>query len=454
MVGTGSTPLAHPLAVIRHRHGWSYQDLVAAIAAQAARMPEVGHMAARREKAWRWEHWGVVPDAGTQRALAALLGIDPVEVERIPWPHWLPAGDPIDPRPDWGWGGFLAALDGLLAVAESDVRGYLVLTGAPLRQVVHRWSEGGSTTGNPGGGDAGAGDAGGPGVGSVVEPLAARLRHLRQLDDRLGGVRLQRLVDAELQLLRQLLRDTGTAAAHAGALSGVAAELAQLGGSICAEAGLHGAAQRYYVTGLRGSRCAGDRLLGAALLAAMSAQALDAGALDDAVHLAETAAANTDHRAPPRARALIGARLAVALARAGERAGADAALAAAREALAAVTGADPEPSWSDRFGAAALAASAGECWLALGEAATATGCFVEALRLRDPADRPDHARYLFHLAAARLRLGETDAAIDALREGMALAGDGCSPRGLRLARSLRDQLPSRERRRLDLISPG
>src|SRR5437016_1811548 len=53
---------SHPLAFVRHVNGWSYQGLVDSIARQAAAMPKIGNMAARREKAWRWEHWGVIPD--------------------------------------------------------------------------------------------------------------------------------------------------------------------------------------------------------------------------------------------------------------------------------------------------------------------------------------------------------------------------------------------------------
>jgi hypothetical protein len=90
--------LPHPLARVRRLHGWSYQGLVDAIARQAARMPQIGNMASRREKAWRWEHWKVVPDRDTQRALAALLSVPAERLEQLPWPHWLPVGD--DPSPE------------------------------------------------------------------------------------------------------------------------------------------------------------------------------------------------------------------------------------------------------------------------------------------------------------------------------------------------------------------
>jgi hypothetical protein len=85
----------HPLALVRRLYGWSYQGLVDAIARQAARMPQIGNMASRREKAWRWEHWKVVPDRDTQRALAALLSVPTERLERLPWPYWLPVADDL-----------------------------------------------------------------------------------------------------------------------------------------------------------------------------------------------------------------------------------------------------------------------------------------------------------------------------------------------------------------------
>ena len=83
----------HPLVLIRHRCGWSQQDLADLIAKQTTQMPYVDTMAARREKVWRWEHWGVVPDHNTQLALAALLDVSVDVVEDQPWPLWLPVTD-------------------------------------------------------------------------------------------------------------------------------------------------------------------------------------------------------------------------------------------------------------------------------------------------------------------------------------------------------------------------
>ncbi len=85
-------PAAHPLARVRAAHGWSYQQLARMIARQARQMG-VANMAAERQKTWRWEHRGVVPDQLSQRALAVLLGVPLEVVVAHPWPAWLPVGD-------------------------------------------------------------------------------------------------------------------------------------------------------------------------------------------------------------------------------------------------------------------------------------------------------------------------------------------------------------------------
>lgn len=78
----------HPLTRIRHDLGLSQLGLAKAIAADAARHGETG-MAAERQKVWRWEHRGIVPDRITQAALARILGVDPFAARRRGWPAWL-----------------------------------------------------------------------------------------------------------------------------------------------------------------------------------------------------------------------------------------------------------------------------------------------------------------------------------------------------------------------------
>lgn len=156
----------HPLAYVRRRHGWSYQDLARVIAdhARALGVP----MAARREKVWRWEHWGVVPEADSQRALARALGIPSRELELRPWPRWLPAHGGMPDGLSWTIEGSLTALTALLDNGAADPRGFPIADEQALLDAIADWDAAGaegtaaSTTG-------GAGAAG----AAVIEPRQA-----------------------------------------------------------------------------------------------------------------------------------------------------------------------------------------------------------------------------------------------------------------------------------------
>ncbi|OAA28544.1 hypothetical protein UG55_100556 [Frankia sp. EI5c] len=85
-----ATRPSHPLRRLRALHGWSYET-VARIVAIRARELGVASMAAQRQKIWRWENRGVIPDRISQLALARELGVSDQEVHAHPWPEWLPA---------------------------------------------------------------------------------------------------------------------------------------------------------------------------------------------------------------------------------------------------------------------------------------------------------------------------------------------------------------------------
>jgi uncharacterized repeat protein (TIGR03917 family) len=106
----------HPLAQVRAARGWSYQAL-ARVVAKRARTLGV-NMAAERQKVWRWEHRGVVPDRFTQLALAAELGVPPHVVAHEPWPAWLPT----PPRPSYD-----RVVEDLTAEIEKGVRALAAL---------------------------------------------------------------------------------------------------------------------------------------------------------------------------------------------------------------------------------------------------------------------------------------------------------------------------------------
>ncbi|MFF6959995.1 hypothetical protein [Streptomyces sp. NPDC008317] len=149
----------HPLAYVRRRHGWSYQDL-ARVIADNARILGVP-MAARREKVWRWEHWGVVPEADSQRALARALGIPSRELELRPWPRWLPAHGGMPDGLPWTVEGSFTALTALLDNGASDPRGFPIADEQALLDAIADWDAAGAegTTGATG--SAGSGGAAG-----------------------------------------------------------------------------------------------------------------------------------------------------------------------------------------------------------------------------------------------------------------------------------------------------
>ena len=77
------------LAAVRRELGnLSYRAFAERIAACGRRLGV--NLAARREKTFRWEHWGVTPDQATQRVLATLLGIPESNLIANKWPYWLP----------------------------------------------------------------------------------------------------------------------------------------------------------------------------------------------------------------------------------------------------------------------------------------------------------------------------------------------------------------------------
>ncbi|MEV6006661.1 hypothetical protein AB0M29_07630 [Streptomyces sp. NPDC051976] len=449
---------SHPLAYVRRNHGWSYQDLARVIAehARALGVP----MAARREKVWRWEHWGVVPEADSQRALARALGIPVTELESRPWPRWLPAHGGMPDCLPWTVDGSRTALKAVLDNGAADPRGFPIADEQALLGVIAEWNAAAADSALPDAAECAEGfwdDApavadGAPGLfapdgspgsdgESVVAWLEAGVLGLRRLDDRFGGAAVRHRVEADLRLVDGLLERGGFARADGVRLLRVAADLAQLGGWAATDTGRQGAAQRHYLTGLRLAHSAGDASLAVSLWCGLALQAVIARQPRDAVAAAE-AAVRAAGGTPPAVRALAAARLARAHAALGADGAFRRATAEAERQLDAAES-DPGPPWLYWFDAAELAAQSGQSLLDLGHAHEARPLLEQALAMQDASYVRDRALYSARAATARALTADLDGARALAREAAALAGQCGSPRLSEALNTLKVHLDAR-----------
>jgi len=280
----------HPLSVVRAAKNWTYQDVVDVIARRHR------NMAARREKAWKWEHWGVVPDLDSQLALAAELGVPEDQVRLGLWPQWLPDGDPVRSSFAWTQVGGLEALTDAREHASVDRRGFIKVAGAPLIGLAEAWLavEPAQLIAVLGGGRV---------TIDFVERLEQGVPRLNFLHAQ-GGGRARKLIDAELGMVVDVLKRSTYTAAVGKRLYRLAAELGKMAGWASFDAGLHAGAQRYWVAALHAAHAAGDRPLGANILKLMSLQCYDFALPNEALALARGAYAGA-RQAMPRAAAML-----------------------------------------------------------------------------------------------------------------------------------------------------
>jgi transcriptional regulator with XRE-family HTH domain len=387
----------HPLAFVRAQRGWSYQKL-ARVVAKRARDLGVANMAAERQKVWRWEHRGVVPDRVSQLALATELGVPTDRLESHPWPAWLPTGDAVRTEYPWNETGSVTALTDVVQDALTDRRGFLSITGAGVATLAGEWL-----------GLEPSRLAGALEGGQVDEQIVNRIEHnipgLRVMDDRLGGDSVRRLVDAELGLVAELLARGRYSEQIGRHLHLVAAELARFAGWVSFDAGYQTAAQRYWITALHAAHVGGDRLLGANVLKNMSLQCVDFSRPGEAVELADAAVA-TAGQTTGRVGAMLRMRKARAHAALGDQVACSRELAAAETALGRSRPEDP--SWSAYFDEAEYQAQVGSCYIDLGHLASADSWLAASLRVH-PADRVrDRATYLLRRAVVQIDLGNLD----------------------------------------------
>lgn len=439
-VTDGEQPLGHPLSCIRAERGWTYQDVVDIVARR------VGNMSARREKAWRWEHRGVVPDLETQQALATELGVPHALLSSSPWPAWLPVGDRTAARVAWTPQDCVAALDATAGTALHDRRGFVVAGAGSAAAAAQRWlafaplswprpatvpapapaaptpllvpasgpvplpvSVPAQRTGPSAVPDAPA-DPVPPALLAALAALEERVPALRRMEAALGGGPVRAVADAELRLVTDLLAKgpaarPGPAAAELPArrLFAVAGELACLAGRACFDTGHEAAAERYFSAALSAAHAAADRPLGARVLAAMSLQCLSAGRPQEALAVARAARAGLAREAAGDGRA------------------------AAPAVTSATATAAGEFSGSVRHSSALLMARQARAHAVLGQADVCQRLLAAAGAILTPDARSsaDHrADYCAEAAACELALGRPAAADHWLRRTLAALPEG------------------------------
>ncbi len=420
---------AHPLAFVRAQRGWSYQRL-ARVVARRARDLGVANMAAERQKVWRWEHRGVVPDRVSQLALAAELGVSSEKVESHPWPAWLPTGDVVRTDYPWSGAGSVTSMIDVVEDALTDRRGFLTITGAGVAALAGEW-----LNLEP------ARLAAALGGRQVDTQIVNRIEHnipgLRLMDDRLGGESVRRLVDAELGVVTELLTRGSYTEKIGERLQLLAAELARVAGWASFDAGYHTSAQRYWITALHAAHAAGDRLVGANIMKNMALQCVDFDRPREAVELANTSLASSGGISG-RAGAMFQMRLARAYAALGEPVECFRALVRCEAAFERATPQDP--AWASIFDEGSYAAQIGICYIDLGRLRQADRWLTQALAIHPAIHARDHATYLLRHAAVQVDLGNLDQGCSLIREVVPLLEATRSQRNGRRVEDVRRRL--------------
>jgi len=251
--------------------------------------------------------------------------------------------------------------------------------------------------------------------------IRATTANLMQLDFQLGGGHTRELL---LFFFRNsvvpLLSGNGrTTAAHAELLS-AAAELTQMLGWSAYDSGRHGAAQRYFVHGLRLAREAGDGVLGGRLLANLSHQANFLGRFSEAVQLARAAHSRLGPGSSRTVAAMLLTMEARALASLGESSACAAVLTKAEQAFERRNPAG-DPTWIGYFDSAELAGEMAHCFRDLRRAAETETFSALAF---DPVLTPPRTRAFIDMVRARgaLHSGDLDQAVATARAAIELSG--------------------------------
>ncbi len=205
------------------------------------------------------------------------------------------------------------------------------------------------------------------------------------------------------------------------------AELAKIAGSMSFDAGLQGAAQRYYVTAMQMAKAAGSDTLAAVALAALARQLFDLMEPEDGLEVVALAQHGTRHSATPGLRALLHTREAWGHAQQGRTNAMHKAVGLAEEAYAQRKP-EAEPRWTSGLNAAELAGVIGARYRDLArhdpaQAPRAVRYIGQALALRDASRQRNRAFDLIGLARVHLITREPEQAAALIGQALPLVGE-------------------------------
>jgi DNA-binding transcriptional regulator YiaG len=360
-----------------------------------------------------WERGRHRPDAYYQELLCALFDVAPYELgfrKQLPWERAVVGGGRQIGRetPELVLAVGECAPRDAVSVVERIVDEDVAVSLADIAQLVHEWL----VVDPPQLAEPRAGRRIGAGL---VDRVERRVEQLRYIDDFVGGRDLHDLVARELRVTIGLLKS----AAHTDELGRrlliAVAELCQLAGWVASDAGLHGAAERYYVAAMRAADAAGDRPLAAHAISSLAYQAASSDDVRTAVVLARSAYEGARGTATAATQALLLERVAWAHARAGELTQTERALDAVDRAFEERCPAKDPPwvYWLDRD---EIDVMAGRCYTELRQPAKAVPLLSAALERYEDSRAREAALYTSWLAESHLQAGEIDrAGIAAIR---------------------------------------
>ncbi|AEM88721.1 helix-turn-helix domain-containing protein [Streptomyces violaceusniger] len=406
------TGVGHPLVYARRMLGWSQEGLAARIRAAGIRR---GTPVATTKKTVYWWERGRKPDELTQALIADVFEISDELREQLPWPYWLPSPQVPELYRPWTAAGTVDALGDVLRSGRMDRREFTILSGVTLTTLLH-----GFLTAEPAIAHAAAG--GGRRISpAMVDHIADQITDLQRADDTHGGGDLVFEAEGLLSLTHHLLQ-TGSFPAERvkRRLYAQAADLGRMCGWMHFDIGRHAAGQRHFVAALKSASSSEDALLAANVLAFMSIQAYSTGHPDDADAMVRTAQTAVRGRSTPVVDAMLSARQARALAKAGETRDCYQAL---NRAVAHLERGprDDDPPWAYWVNQAEIDMLTGSCMLDLGDAAAAQRKFTEADASYGPEYVRTHVLYLTRMATAQLQQRQVDAACASTGQALTLA---------------------------------